>query len=134
MTLRLVRIALGKDCTIGVFIASGEYVCMALEPPWLENRRNVSCIPCGTYPLKRYKHRTRGDVWRVEGVPDRSGILIHPGNSVEDTRGCILPGVYVTGPAGARRLVGSVAALELLSARLDLYAEQSLTVSDVYGG
>lgn len=29
---------------------------------------------------------------RLEGVPHRSGILIHKGNSVKDTLGCILVG------------------------------------------
>ena len=31
---------------------SRKHLCDALEPPWKNNERNVSCIPVGTYKLR----------------------------------------------------------------------------------
>lgn len=72
----------------------GEFSCFTLERPWLNNQRRVSCIPPGTYkgrllPSPRFKM----DLPELIGVPGRDQILIHAGNSVEDTEGCILIGL-----------------------------------------
>ncbi len=64
-------------------------VLKTLELPWLDNRRNVSCIPEGVYNVSVHP---RG--LSVENVPNRSGILFHVGNYTKNTRGCILPGLY----------------------------------------
>lgn len=76
---------------------SGDVICCTLELPWKGNKRNVSCIPEGEYPLRpdpvggRYE-----DTWEVTGVPDRSAILLHPGNELVHTQGCLLTGEYIT--------------------------------------
>ena len=65
----------------------------SLELPWKENRRNFSCIPAGTYIIKKRwspKHRHH---LHIKGVVGRTWILIHPGNKVKETRGCIFPGM-----------------------------------------
>ena len=36
------------------------------------------------------------DVWEVTGVPGREAILIHQGNTMRDTDGCILVGEQFT--------------------------------------
>lgn len=76
-----------------------------LERPWLDNRPNVSCIPKGTYPLRKKRGGTyyrsyssperfgHPYVVEVAKVPGRSAILFHGGNTIEDIEGCILPGV-----------------------------------------
>ena len=51
-----------------------------LELPWLDNKRNISCIPEGEYECVRYKSTKRGIVYKVLAVEDRSDILIHIGN------------------------------------------------------
>ena len=85
--------------TLGsMFVLDGErlvYHCKSIELPWLNNQRNVSCIPEGTYNvIKDYKINKFRLLW----VRDRSGILIHIGNFVagyvKDSEGCILPGNY----------------------------------------
>ena len=38
----------------------------------------------------------------LSAVPARAGILIHPGNSVYDTKGCILPGLDVDDTIGLK--------------------------------
>jgi hypothetical protein len=65
---------------------------VTLEPPWQHNMRNISCIPAGEYVVKKHFSRKFGDCFHVLDVPNRSGILIHAGNYVQDTRGCILVG------------------------------------------
>ena len=59
------------------------------ELPWLENKRNISCIPEGVYDLEKIND----DKWLVCRVPHRSGILIHVGNFPSEIRGCILLGL-----------------------------------------
>lgn len=69
-----------------------------LEEPWQGNRRKVSCIPTGTYlciphgwEAKSTKHFKQ--VWEITGVKDRTAILIHAGNTLADTEGCVLVGL-----------------------------------------
>jgi len=64
-----------------------------LELPYLENQKNISCIPCGTYDVELIHSLRFGDSFHVKDVPEREGILIHKGNVVGDTRGCILVGM-----------------------------------------
>jgi hypothetical protein len=66
---------------------------MTLELPWQENAHATSCIPAGTYECKRYLSPKRGyELFEVTGVPNRSNIEIHIGNTPHDTEGCILVG------------------------------------------
>jgi len=80
--------------TVGVLLINDLYCCLTLEPPWRQNERNRSCIPPGRYQLIPHESSRFGNVWLVDDVPGRTGILIHAGNRVEDTDGCILPGIY----------------------------------------
>jgi hypothetical protein len=74
-------------------------VCHTIELPWLSNQRNVSCIPEGRYELRKGMSQRRGLHIRLKEVPDREGILIHPGNdALRDLRGCISPVTMLTGP------------------------------------
>lgn len=66
-----------------------------LELPWLENKKAVSCIPVGEYLMVwGWSPRFKKNFWRI-GVPGRTGILIHKGNTLKDTSGCILVGTEV---------------------------------------
>ena len=79
------------DCTIGR-LWCGDFQCMALELPWLNNAKNVSCIPAGTY---RYNFRLspkNGPVLELKAVKDRTYIQIHAGNFTSQIEGCILVG------------------------------------------
>lgn len=73
----------------------------ALELPDLNNKRSISCIPEGRYPITKYLHPKKGKCLLVHHVPGRSEIMIHKGNyaastnpvtKTKDTKGCILPG------------------------------------------
>lgn len=113
MEIELIRLRVGKvkdDPTIGTLRGDGGRLLgiYTLEEPWLENEPNISCIPEGSYVAKRRfdvelgTKAKRGEdlhpletTFEVSGVPGRSGILFHPGNTTLDTRGCILPGFSV---------------------------------------
>ena len=61
------------------------------------NKRNVSCIPIGTYECAEYSSAKYKDVWEIKNVPNRSSILFHAGNSTHDTEGCVLVGTNFNG-------------------------------------
>lgn len=94
---------------LGTLMTPAGQVLASIERPWLNNASNVSCIPEGQYLAKwlprsgsgRYKR-----VWHVQDVPGRTGILIHVGNFVKDSLGCILPGI-THGQASGRHAVWS---------------------------
>jgi hypothetical protein len=63
------------------------------EDDWLNNKPGVSCIPPGRYLCRRtifQKHNL--PTFEITGVPGRSLILLHPGNTEEDVEGCVLLG------------------------------------------
>jgi hypothetical protein len=64
-----------------------------LELPWLDNKRGESCIPVGTYKLKRHTSPKFGKCFWLQDVPNRSEILIHPANYTRQLRGCIAVGL-----------------------------------------
>ena len=64
-----------------------------LERPWVFNERKISCIPSGTYLVKRHISPKFGQCFKIQDVQGRSDILIHSGNVVSDTIGCVLVGL-----------------------------------------
>ncbi len=74
-------------------------VCSTIELPWLQNKRNISCIPEGRYELKMRETKKRGQHLLVLNVKGRDGILIHPANDAKkDLQGCIAPVTTLSGP------------------------------------
>lgn len=52
-----------------------------------------TAIPEGRYPVTiRYSNRFQKMMMAIEGVKYFTGILIHGGNTISDTHGCILVG------------------------------------------
>ena len=64
----------------------------SLELPWRNNQRRVSCVPVGTYVVKRKYSFRFGWCYSLAFVKNRDGILIHKGNYHTNTLGCILIG------------------------------------------
>ena len=77
--------------TFGTLYIDGEYFGYTLEPPWQNNKKNVSCIPSGTYKIIPAKHKNYV-AYEVLDVSERKHIKIHIGNWISDTTGCILLG------------------------------------------
>jgi hypothetical protein len=79
---------------MGVFInpSNGIPLMVSLELPYIGNQRNISSIPKGIYLCKYYESKKYKQAYEVLNVVGRSNILIHKGNKVSDTDGCILVG------------------------------------------
>lgn len=60
-----------------------------VELPWVQNKKNESCIPEGVYTAELHTSPRFGPTIHVLGVPDRTEILVHPANSMTDLNGCI---------------------------------------------
>ena len=97
INLLLIRDTFSEKSTIGELFLNGERICDTLENPWLDNQRNISCIPEGNYDVRLRLPResaTREYIHLlVQDVPNRDWILFHRGNTAKDTRGCILVGL-----------------------------------------
>src|SRR4030065_250290 len=90
------------DCgTQGILCAHG-FFCKTLELPWRNNQKGKSCIPPGNYKCVVRQSPSKGMVYHLYGVKDRSNILIHLGNWAgdadkglkSDVAGCILLGQH----------------------------------------
>lgn len=82
-------------CTLGVLEVEGSTF-KTIERPWLNNAPNRSCIPAGKYHCNYLKRSLSGKykrVWHLQDVSNRSGILIHKGNLVSHSLGCIIVGL-----------------------------------------
>jgi len=89
-TITIRRIAENDDGVFGVIIDGVTPFAITLENKWHNNKKNISCIPSGTYECRRVLSPTRGEVFEVKNVPGRTHILFHIGNTDDDTKGCIL--------------------------------------------
>ena len=86
------------DCEISRVYVNGEYFCFSIEDAFRTTKiKGETCIPYGIYPLatrwspkfsKSYNH----DMIWVQNVPDFEFILIHWGNTISDTEGCLIIG------------------------------------------
>lgn len=116
MELRLKRIALRENYTIGKLFIDSHYFCDTLEDKVRDynkdgdlndpNEQKVygkTAIPYGRYEITmtvqspKYSQRAsyawcKGYLPRLLNVPHFEGILMHGGNSAEDSCGCLLVG------------------------------------------
>ena len=96
VNLLIIRDTFTKESTIGKLFINGESFCDTLENPYINNERNISCIPEGSYKVRLRLPResaTRDYLHLlVQDVPNRDWILFHRGNTAKDTSGCILVG------------------------------------------
>lgn len=119
MELTVKRTYRGPKYTIGHLYIDGKYFSDTLEDPDRGLTQDMSlakiisikvkgdtCIPYGTYKLSLdivspkysnlkkfpYTEMAKGKMPRVMNVPGYEGVLIHAGNTQEDTMGCLLVG------------------------------------------
>lgn len=116
MRLLLKRIFTCDTYTIGKLYIDGQYFCDTLEDAdrgldWNMSLDEIkhkkvygkTAIPRGKYVIDmntispRFKDRSWAKQWngklpRLKSVPGYEGVLIHPGNTADDTSGCILVG------------------------------------------
>lgn len=92
MLLTLQTVVYRNDCTLGVLLYETEPVCVTLEDPWNFNNTGVSCVPRRTYSVVPWNSAKFPNTFNLVDVPNRSAILIHAGNTADNTEGCILVG------------------------------------------
>lgn len=117
MKLKLIRKYKKSNYTIGKLYIDGVYFCDTLEDKDRGIRSEMSleeikklkikgqtAIPSGKYRItlnvlspkyskvQKYKAFNKGYMPRLIDVKGYDGILIHAGNTIEDTEGCILVG------------------------------------------
>jgi len=97
MYLELKRLADNGEQTIGtlkLFDFNKNVILKldTLELPWLQNQRQISCIPLGMYIVSHTFSIRFGRCLKIVNVSGRDGILIHSGNFSSQTKGCILVG------------------------------------------
>ena len=87
-----------KKGTNGALFYNQRFLGFTIELPWLDNARNISCIPEGTYILtSRYSEKFKHHL-QIESVKGRSLILIHSANNAQNQlRGCIAPVQLLSG-------------------------------------
>ena len=90
--ITLYRAPSGEFGTFGILFDGDKPLCNTLEDKWINNKSNISCIPEGRYKVVKHNTKKYPNVWRLQNVKGRTSILIHAGNTADDTTGCILVG------------------------------------------
>lgn len=112
----LLRDEVRADSIRGVLFAGGKFF-HTIERPWKNNTRNESCIPAGEYQTTFLPRSASGKyrrVYHLQSVPGRTGILIHNGNLVDHSRGCLIIGLRRGSLAGKPAVINSRTALNQL--------------------
>lgn len=105
MKLRLIRIYLSSNYTIGKLYINDKYFCDTLEDKVRDTNKDgrfdngeikihgETAIPYGTYRvIVNYSNHFQRNLPLLLNVPSFEGIRIHRGNTPADTEGCILLG------------------------------------------
>lgn len=133
MKIELKRIARKETYTIGRLSVDGRYICDTLEDRDRDDNRNgrfdggekkvyaQTAIPNGTYKVTlehspKFSPKYGGrKVPYLHNVPHFEGILIHTGNTADDSAGCILVGTN----SATGRVTGSLVAFNKLLPMLE---------------
>lgn len=101
MKILIERFDSGSNDTIGKLYIDGDFMCYTLEDEFREvKKKGDTRIPSGTYKVgKRYSPsfspKTGHDMLWVKDVPGFQFILIHTGNTEDDTEGCLIVGMKI---------------------------------------
>jgi hypothetical protein len=106
-----------QNGTFGVLAYNSRLICYSLELPWRDNRRSVSCIPEGVFPIFKRSNWSRakqlGHTYEII-VPGRSAILFHPANLASELEGCVATGTSLGVLNGSRGVLNSTQAFNVL--------------------
>ena len=93
--IEMIRLEESNQGTISTIRVNKIILGVTLELADKLNKLCISSIPTGQYVVKPYSSAKYPHVYQVMDVPGRSKILIHVGNTDDDTEGCILVGSSV---------------------------------------
>lgn len=127
--LVLERYSSSEVQTIGKLFGVSEvghivFECDTLELPWKDNKTDISCIPTGTYTVKRRYSKKYKNHLHITEVTDRTHILVHAGNYNKDTKGCVLVGKL--GYLNNDDIVDVVSSKKTLKKLLNIIESQSI--------
>lgn len=114
MLIKLRRERQNRHSTVGTLSVDDAPMCVTLEDAWhVVKLPGITRIPAGTYPVKfrrdgamhgKYLERFGAEFHKgmlhITDVPQFEAILIHCGNFIENTRGCVLVGSSIVEPEG----------------------------------
>lgn len=130
MKITVERITSDPDTTISIIFIDGVFECFGLEDEYREDKVfSETRIPAGRYKIgvrtiggfhRRYSKKFifhRG-MLEVLDVPNFEYILLHVGNTDDDTAGCLLVGVGANSKIGDMAIQSSVAAYRKLYSKV----------------
>lgn len=126
--LRLERECL-EERTLGKLYINKEFFCSTIEDKYrdLSKEKKVygkTCIPFGTYKVIINMSPKYGRLMpRLLDVPHFDGILIHYGNTEQDSAGCIL-----VGKRSGQKVINSRDTFNRLFARLEKYSNIKIEI------
>jgi hypothetical protein len=94
MQLQLTRKVFTDESTSGELSVDGAFECFTLEDTVrAEKIKGETAIPAGTYEIAvTFSNKFKKLLPLLLNVPNFEGVRIHPGNTPDDTEGCILVG------------------------------------------
>lgn len=133
MILELIRLEESEAYgTFGVLRIDKEVFCVTLEPADKLNAPFVSSIPCQQYTCSRYNSPKYGETFIVDKVPNRSNVLFHAGNTIDDTAGCILLAQHFGKLVGDRAVLNSGLTFDTFMSKMSGVMQTKLTIYEVY--
>lgn len=110
LEVRLVRTASSEEGTFGVLHNDQRPLCVTCELP--------TPIPAGIYDCIPHNGERFQNVWEITKVPGHSAVLIHNGNTIDDTHLCVLVGKAYEKIHGKQGITNSVLTLNELRGKL----------------
>lgn len=127
MKIKVERIVSDEDSTIGVIFIDDKFECFGLEDEYREEKVAAKTrVPAGIYKIgvrtvggfhNRYKNKFSSihqGMLEIVEVPGFKYILIHVGNTHENTEGCLLVGVGANSRSEDMSIQSSVEAYKKL--------------------
>lgn len=130
MRVDLLRVGQSNRGTFGVLRHGQVPFALTLERPWEDNKQHVSCIPAGRYRCRAVRSPRFGHTYEVCDVLNRTHVLFHQGNYIENTQGCILVGEEFSGTWDRPFIASSQRGFLELMKLLGQSAEFELVITD----
>ena len=121
-----------KYGTFGVMKLNKEVFCVTLEPPDIENTKNISSIPAQQYLCRRIISPKYSECFEIQDIPNRDHVLFHAGNVVEHTKGCVILAEHYGKLQENRAILNSGNTFKKFMKLMEGYNEFHLTIREVY--
>jgi hypothetical protein len=101
MKITVERFDFGSDDTIGKLYIDGKFYCYTIEDEERKDKvKGETCIPKGIYKVgkrhsPKFSPRFGHSMLWIKDVPGFQYILIHTGNTDDDTEGCLIVGMRI---------------------------------------